>query len=78
MTQPFLRSMMRVFVLWFVLYSWLDVFGEANVPPDDGHLYLDDGWIVKMPKISGRELVLSPEGLTSAAEELVIFTLNLN
>ena len=63
--------MIRVFLSWFVIYSWLDSFCKANIP-DDGHLYLDDGWIVKMPKISGRELILSPEGLTSAAEELVV------
>ena len=63
--------MMRAFVSLFFVYAWFDCFGEANVP-EDGHLYLDDGWIVKMPKISGRELILSPEGLTTAAEELVI------
>ncbi len=65
--------MIRFFVPYLIVFWWLDCFVEANVP-EDGHLYLDDGWIVKLPTISGRELVLSPEGLTTAAEELVVRT----
>ena len=41
----------------------------------DGHLYLNDGWIVRKPN-SGPDmnLELSPEGLTAAADLLVIFS----
>ncbi len=55
----------RIFLSWFVIYLWL----EGYCIPEDGH---DDGWIVKMPKISGRDPTLSHEGLTSAAEESVV------
>ncbi len=63
--------MTSIFISWAIVCSWLGGFGEASAP-EDGHLYLDDGWIVKLPKIGRRELILSPEGLTSAADELVI------
>ena len=66
-------KMLARFSIPALLFVTFSTFGSYS--DGDGHLYLSDGWIVRIltagPSIQDQEL--SPEDFTTAADAMVIY-----